>query len=58
VVGTWEAMRHPGESLGRTVRRIGDDAFAAHIEAALRGRWETGPDAEVSGAAGLTASVA
>ena len=33
VVGTWEALRHPGETLGRTVRRIGLDAFSHQIGA-------------------------
>ncbi|HZA76575.1 MAG TPA: hypothetical protein VE623_09330 [Acidimicrobiales bacterium] len=27
IVGTWEALRHPGESLGATVRRFGVEAF-------------------------------
>ena len=38
VVGTWEALRHPGESLG-AVHRLGRDAFAAQVAAALADRW-------------------
>lgn len=44
IVGTWEALRHPGESLGATVRRWGVDAFAGQIKAALADSWESGPD--------------
>jgi len=31
VIGTWEALRHPGERLAATLDRVGDAAFAAHI---------------------------
>jgi sulfite reductase beta subunit-like hemoprotein len=44
IVGTWEALRHPGESLGQTVRRFGADAFSLQIEAALADRWAPGPE--------------
>lgn len=44
IVGTWEALRHPGESLGRTVRRFTADAFSQQIEAALEERWAAGPE--------------
>ncbi|HEX8803781.1 MAG TPA: nitrite/sulfite reductase [Acidimicrobiales bacterium] len=44
IVGTWEALRHPGEQLGRTVRRFGADAFSAQIQAALDTRWAPGPE--------------
>jgi sulfite reductase beta subunit-like hemoprotein len=44
IVGTWEALRHHGEPLGATVRRLGIDAFAAQIEAALSDRWASGPE--------------
>jgi sulfite reductase beta subunit-like hemoprotein len=44
VVGTWEALRHHGETLGRTTRRIGLDAFANQVTAALHDRWAPGPD--------------
>ena len=44
ICGTWEALRHGPESLGQTVRRVGHDAFAAHLEAMLRERWATGPE--------------
>ena len=46
VVGTWEALRHPGETLGRTVRRFGADAFSLQIKAALEDRWAPGPEPE------------
>jgi hypothetical protein len=46
VIGVWEAVRHGGETLGRTVRRLGIDAFAAHLEAQLAERWATGPEPE------------
>ncbi len=46
IVGTWEALRHGSESLGRTVFRIGADGFAAHIEALMAERWATGPEPE------------
>ena len=36
IVGTWEALRHPGESLGRTVRRFTAEAFSQQITAARR----------------------
>jgi sulfite reductase beta subunit-like hemoprotein len=42
VVGTWEALRHDGEGLAATVRRIGFDAFGAQIAAELPDRWEPG----------------
>jgi ferredoxin-nitrite reductase len=44
IVGTWEALRHPGEPLGRAVRRLGVDAFTAQISAALEDRWAPGPE--------------
>jgi sulfite reductase beta subunit-like hemoprotein len=44
IVGTWEALRHPGEPLGDTVRRWGVDAFAGQIRAALADKWESGPE--------------
>src|SRR5262245_46336003 len=44
IVGTWEALRHPGESLGRTVRRFTPEAFSLQIQAALAGRWAPGPE--------------
>jgi sulfite reductase beta subunit-like hemoprotein len=44
IVGTWEALRHPGESLGRTVRRVSPEAFSLQIEAALDDRWAPGPE--------------
>jgi sulfite reductase beta subunit-like hemoprotein len=44
IVGTWEALRHPGESLGRTVRRFTPEAFSLQIQAALAERWAPGPE--------------
>jgi ferredoxin-nitrite reductase len=44
IVGTWEALRHPGEALGRTVRRLGAEAFADQIAATLADRWASGPE--------------
>lgn len=46
VVGVWEAMRHGSEPIGRTVRRVGVDAFAAHVDAVMAGRWAAGPEPE------------
>jgi len=43
IVGMWEAMRRPGEPLGRTVRRLGLDAFAAHLSTLSDG-FEPGAD--------------
>jgi ferredoxin-nitrite reductase len=50
VVGTWEALRHDGETLSATSRRIGLDAFGAQVAAGLPGRWEAGeePDIEIT----------
>src|SRR5918995_956883 len=42
IVGTWEALRHPGEALGATVRRFGAEAFSLQIQAALADRWAPG----------------
>ncbi|HEV8206169.1 MAG TPA: nitrite/sulfite reductase [Acidimicrobiia bacterium] len=46
LVGVWEALRHDGETLGRTCRRIGIDAIAAHVATLLERRWEPGPGDE------------
>ena len=48
VVGTWEALRHHGETLGRTVRRIGLEAFSNQIGAVLEERWAAGPEPETA----------
>ena len=48
IVGTWEALRHHGEILGRTARRVGLDAFANQVTAALQDRWAPGIDATES----------
>ena len=42
LVGVWEALRHDGETLGRTCRRVGIDAIAAHVATLLERRWESG----------------
>ncbi len=39
LVGVWESLRLPGESIGRTARRIGIDAFASYVAALLDERW-------------------
>ena len=44
IVGTWEALRHHGEILGRTARRVGLDAFANQVTASLHDRWALGAD--------------
>jgi 3-phenylpropionate/trans-cinnamate dioxygenase ferredoxin subunit len=44
ICGIWESVRRNGETLGQTVQRVGHDAFAAHLEAVMRGRWESGPE--------------
>jgi sulfite reductase beta subunit-like hemoprotein len=44
IVGTWEALRHPGESLGRTVRRFTPEGFSLQIQAVLSERWAPGPE--------------
>ncbi|MET0626902.1 MAG: nitrite/sulfite reductase [Acidimicrobiia bacterium] len=46
IVGAWEALRHDGEPLGRTARRVGLDAIAAHVGASLERRWESGVEPE------------
>jgi sulfite reductase beta subunit-like hemoprotein len=45
VVGAWEAVRHGRESIGQTVRRVGPDAYAAHVESVMQERWASGPEA-------------
>ena len=47
VVGLWEATRHPGETIGVTLRRLGLDAVAAHLEAVMDDRWASGPEPDV-----------
>ena len=44
IVGTWESLRHHGEPLGTTVRRLGPDAISAQIQAVLEDRWAPGPE--------------
>ena len=36
IVGTWEALRHPGEGMGAMVRRLGVDAISAQVQAVAR----------------------
>lgn len=51
MVGVWESVRRPGETIGTTVRRIGLDAVGAQLEVTLEERWATGPEPELSSAA-------
>jgi sulfite reductase beta subunit-like hemoprotein len=44
VIGTWEALRHPGETIGTTARRVGLDAMAANVAATLADRFAPGPE--------------
>lgn len=44
VVGLWEALRRPGETLSATVRRAGIEAFASNLEAVMDERWASGPE--------------
>jgi sulfite reductase beta subunit-like hemoprotein/nitrite reductase/ring-hydroxylating ferredoxin subunit len=44
MVGAWESLRHGPETLGQTVNRVGEEAFAAHMEAVMHDRWGTGPE--------------
>lgn len=53
IVGAWEALRHPDEALGRTVRRFGTEAFSLLIKAALEERWAAGPEPAESATAVL-----
>jgi len=46
LVGLWESLRHPGETMGVTARRVGLDAIAAHVEAVMADRWATGSEPE------------
>jgi sulfite reductase beta subunit-like hemoprotein/nitrite reductase/ring-hydroxylating ferredoxin subunit len=55
ICGIWESVRRNGETLGQTVQRVGHDAFAAHLEAMLRGRWATGPEEAPEATAASTA---
>jgi sulfite reductase beta subunit-like hemoprotein len=54
IVGAWEALRHPGEPLGRCVRRFGLDAFSAQVASALADRWAIGPEPTDPSAAGTS----
>lgn len=46
VVGLWESVREPRETLSDTVTRVGLDAVTAHLEAVMRERWASGPEVE------------
>jgi sulfite reductase beta subunit-like hemoprotein len=48
VVGLWEAVRHPDESIGTTARRIGLDAVGAHLEVVLAERFASGAEPELA----------
>ncbi len=54
IVGTWEALRHHGEPLGATVRRLGVHAVSAQLEAALDDRWAPGPEPDPELAVAIT----
>jgi ferredoxin-nitrite reductase len=47
VVGLWESVRHPDESIGTMARRIGLDAVGAHLEVVLAERWAVGAEPEL-----------
>lgn len=49
LVGMWESVRRPGETLGTTVRRVGLDAVGAHLETTLAERWAAGVEPELAG---------
>ena len=51
VVGVWESTRAAGETIGRTARRVGLDAFAAYVAAVLEDRWATASQELVAQAA-------
>ena len=51
LVGMWEALRHPGETLGRSARRVGLDALAARL-GTLHDRWAPGPEPDPDPMAG------
>ena len=44
LVGIWEALRHEGETIAATARRIGLDALAAHLTTVMDDRWAEGPE--------------
>jgi sulfite reductase beta subunit-like hemoprotein len=58
LIGLWEAVRQPDESLGATVRRIGLDALAAHLAVVLAERWAVGPEPELADATSPSARLA
>ena len=47
IVGLWEALRHPYEDLGTTIRRLGTDTIAGLLEAAMSDRWLPADDPEL-----------
>ena len=44
LVGAWEALRHEGETIATTARRIGLDALTAHLSTVMADRWAEGPE--------------
>jgi ferredoxin-nitrite reductase len=44
LVGAWHALRHDGETLASTARRVGLDALAAHLTTVMADRWAEGPE--------------
>lgn len=51
VTGVWEALRHDGEPMPATVRRIGLEAFRAQVSAIAGARWEPGEEPAAASAA-------
>lgn len=46
IIGLWEAIRDPAETLPATVARTGVEPFASHVETVCTGRWASGPEPE------------
>ncbi|PSO51229.1 MAG: hypothetical protein BRC31_06870, partial [Actinobacteria bacterium QS_5_72_10] len=46
LVGAWEALCAPSESMADTVERVGTEALRGHLRAVFSGRWEPGPEPE------------
>ena len=44
LVGMWEALRHDGETIAQTARRVGLDALTAHLTTVMADRWAEGPE--------------
>ena len=44
LVGAWQALRHDGETINATARRVGFDALTAHLSTVMADRWAEGPE--------------